>query len=208
MSAAFFYPIFRKLRVFCRVVSQNFRPKGSSSMKLNQTLPLALVGAALTTSFAASGANQPVASFARIEGVAVVSKGAQYVKASEGMPLAEGDRLMVMEGGKAIIAFADGCQREVADNELLTIGAKSTCASDAVGAYKVQEDTAVSQNSLMAGGGLQNAALGGVVTGAGVSGGAIAAGVLGAIVIAGAADDDTSGDSKAQYAPLGPSPSP
>ncbi len=104
---------------------------------------IALAASALAASFAATAA-EPIGSFARIDGVAVVSKGAQYVKAFEGMPLSEGDRLMVMEGGKAVLGFADGCQHKLQDNELLTIGALSPCASNTAGAYKIEDYSAVS----------------------------------------------------------------
>ena len=105
-----------------------------------------LFGVCLTAAFATASAAEPVGTLSRIEGATVVSQGAQYVKAREGMKLREGDRLMAMEGGNAVISFADGCQYTLTDNELLTLGPTSPCASDAVGSHKVDPYAAVSQD--------------------------------------------------------------
>lgn len=97
-------------------------------------LPIALgaVALAIGPSLFAQAA-EPVGTLARITGTAVVSQGAQYAVGYEGMALQEGDRLFVLEGGSALVAFADGCQYRVQDNELLIVPAVSTCsATDAV----------------------------------------------------------------------------
>ena len=152
----------------------------------------AIASAGLALGLATANAAEPVGSFARIEGVAVVSKGAQYVKAQEGMPLNEGDRLMVMEGGKAVLSFKDGCSYEVADNEILTIGATSTCASNAVGSYKVDPHSAVAQNPNAASQGYQLAAVGGGA-GAGADLSWVPLAAVGVVAVAGIASD-TGGD--------------
>lgn len=130
---------------------------GKMSVK---TVLVAAVG--MTASVTCVGATESVGSLARIEGSAVVSQGAQYVKAHEGMPLNTGDRLMVMDGGKAILSFKDGCQYTLGDNEVLTIGTTSACAAQGAGSYKVDPRTAVSsgKDSLA----LQPAAMGAVTT--------------------------------------------
>ena len=149
---------------------------------------LALAAAALSASFVAVGAAQPVASFARIEGVAVVSKGSQYIKAQEGTALMEGDRLMVMEGGKAIISFKDGCQHELTDNEILTIGGKSTCASEGAGSYKIQP--------------AQSAAIGGGAAAANAGAAlAVAGAVATAVVVSVATEEDDPEDKLDQLSP-------
>lgn len=145
-------------------------------MKKTRLVQTALAVSVLSGSFAAIAA-EPLGSFVRIDGVAVVSKGAQYVKAFEGMPLSEGDRLMVMEGGKAVLKFADGCQHKLQDNELLTIAALSPCASNTAGTYKVDSYSAVSGSESAA---LQQAQTFGAGAGAAGSGGAGAAGAAGA----------------------------
>jgi hypothetical protein len=101
----------------------------------------------LTVMSTPSNAAEPIATFSRIDGFAVVSQGAQYIKAHEGMPLSEGDRLMMLEGGTATIVFKDGCQYQIADDELLSIGATSTCASKGAGSLKIDPTTAISQNA-------------------------------------------------------------
>lgn len=103
-------------------------------------------GACLTAAFATASASEPAGTLSQADGFTVVSKGAKYVEAHEGMALKEGDRIMVMEGGSAVITFADGCQYTLSENELLTIGATSTCASNATGSYKIDPYSAVSQD--------------------------------------------------------------
>jgi hypothetical protein len=67
----------------------------------------------------------------------VASQDAKYVPAREGMTLKEGDRLMVLEGGSAILAFADGCQYELGEMAMVAVQGISTCAANGVGVYKV-----------------------------------------------------------------------
>ena len=116
-------------------------------MHVLKTTSGVLLGASLTLGVAAASAAEPVGSLSRIEGFAFVSQGAQYVAAREGMALKEGDRLMVMDGGNAIISFVDGCRYTLEDNEVLSLGATSTCAADSDGAYKIEPYTTVSQAS-------------------------------------------------------------
>lgn len=98
-------------------------------------------GMAATLCFAAEPG--PVGKIVRTEGWAVVTQGAQYVRASEGMPLREGDRLIALEDSAVTIHFADGCELTLSENELLTVGPVSTCASDAVGQYRVDPKSGV-----------------------------------------------------------------
>ena len=125
-----------------------------------KTLGTCAIGASLTVSFGLANAADEVGTLSRIDGTAVVSQGAQYVEGREGMNLKEGDRLIVMEGGSAIIKFTDGCQYNLSDNELLTLGPTSTCASGEAGAYKIDPYTAVSQDPSAAAAGYQVAAVG------------------------------------------------
>jgi hypothetical protein len=98
---------------------------------------------ALTLPLGAASAAEYDATLSRLEGVGVVSQGAQYVPAHEGMALREGDRFMVLEGGNAVVTFADGCRYPLADNEVLTVGATNTCAAGTAGSYKVAPYSAV-----------------------------------------------------------------
>ncbi len=176
-------------------------------MNTKKMFAAALTAVGMTASLTCVSATEPVGSFARIEGSAVVSQGAQYVKAYEGMPLNAGDRLMVMDGGKAILSFKDGCQYTLGDNELLTIGATSACASRGAGSYKVDPRSAVSQGAAKTPVTLQPAAVGGGVGGAlggmGTAGGAVVAGAVGVVAVAGAtaSTGSDSNDNKAQPSP-------
>jgi hypothetical protein len=157
-------------------------------------------GACLTAAFATAGAAESAATLVQTDGMAIVSDGAQYVAAHEGMRLSEGDRLMVMEGGSAVIRFADGCQYTLADDEFFTIGSESACASTTVGSHKVDPYSAMSQDSGAAGVAYQQASTG-------VSGGGAAAEEVGslawvvpaagaAVLIAAVASDTGSNNNK------------
>ena len=177
-------------------------------MHFIKTTSRALLGASLTLGLAAASAAEPVGSLSRIEGFAFVSQGAQYVAAKEGMALKEGDRLMVMDGGNAIISFVDGCRYTLQDNEVLSLGATSTCAADTDGSYTIEPYTTVSQASPGASDSvrLAKAQVGGDTTPAWVA--PTAAGLaIGGLVIAGATQDsDNDGDLRRAISRLPPSP--
>ena len=116
-------------------------------------------GVCLTAALSVASAAEPAATLSRIDGVAVVSQGAEYNKGHEGMKLSEGDRLLVLDGGKAVISFADGCQYTLADTEVLTLGASSTCASNAAGVYKIDPYSTVATDATVAGQSFNLAAL-------------------------------------------------
>lgn len=92
-------------------------------MKTTATLSL------LTAFFAASAfAVEPVASLDGIQGTVLVNQGEKFVTADPGMSLASGDRILVMVGGQANLAFADGCGLPLQSGSLTTVPAASTCA--------------------------------------------------------------------------------
>ena len=167
-----------------------------------------LLGASLTVGLTVASAAEPVGSLARIEGFAFVSQGAQYVAAKEGMALKEGDRLMVMDGGNAIISFVDGCSYTLGDNEVLSLGATSTCAADTDGSYKIEPYTTVSQGPASTSDSvrLAKAQVGGGTPPAWVLP-TVAAVTIGGLVIAGATQDsDNDGDVRRAISRLPPSP--
>ncbi len=84
-----------------------------------------------------------VATLARVDGTAIVSQGAGYVQGSEGMPLRDGDRLMVLDGGGAVVDFKDGCRYDVRDQELLSLTTVSTCASGTGGSYRIESGSGI-----------------------------------------------------------------
>jgi|GEM_PF-3977577 len=118
-------------------------------MRSEPRLVTMLVSAALAVGSAAqAAAAEPVGTLARVSGTAVVNQGAQYVVGREGMALREGDRLLALEGGSALVKFADGCEYRLEDDELLVVPAVSTCvARDAVatGSHRVPSYNAVAE---------------------------------------------------------------
>ena len=76
----------------------------------------------------ATAADETAATLVRIEGEAVVSKGAQYVGGTEGMALKVGERVMALAASTATIQFNDGCRYVLEANQLLTVDAMSPCA--------------------------------------------------------------------------------
>jgi hypothetical protein len=70
---------------------------------------------------------QPAATIAFKSGTVLVNQGKQFVTAQSGQLLTAGDRIMIMEGGKASIRYADGCMQELASGSLIAISKTSTC---------------------------------------------------------------------------------
>jgi hypothetical protein len=117
-----------------------------------------IIGAGVAVSLGVAAAVEPVGEVARLEGLVVVSQGAKYVTATEGMALRAGDRLMALESGSVTVRFVDGCLLNLADNTLFTVGPVSSCASEAVGSYGVNPNSGVA-NAPNAKGYLRHAAL-------------------------------------------------
>jgi hypothetical protein len=89
----------------------------------------AFVAASLlaTSAFAAEPAAQSVATLSGQEGTVLVNQGEQFITAADAQALQAGDRVMVMEGGSAILVFNDGCELVLGSGSLATIPAESTC---------------------------------------------------------------------------------
>jgi hypothetical protein len=76
-------------------------------------------------SFAASS----VATINVSNGSVLVNQGKHFVTAQPGQILAAGDRVMVMEGGNAVVKYADGCVQTLGSGSLAVVAAQSVCAS-------------------------------------------------------------------------------
>ena len=157
-----------------------------NTMKPHRIVAAGILATGLTVAFGQAAASEPVATITQIDGIALVSQGSDYVTATSGMSLREGDRLMAMEGGNATITYANGCVHSLADNTITTIGSAESCANGSLASSQVGPYVA------QAAGG-NNAAIGAAI-----------AGVVGVIVVAGAIGDDDN-DTRIQ---LPPPPSP
>jgi len=93
-------------------------------MNMTKTIKTVLGAIALAATGTASASDAVLTS---ISGVALVSQGESYLTAHEQAPLATGDRVMVMEGGSAVITYADGCAYTLNDAKVLSIGSQSPC---------------------------------------------------------------------------------
>jgi hypothetical protein len=76
-----------------------------------------------TSAFAADS----VATLNGQQGTVLVNQGEEFVTAAEAQALVAGDRVMVMEGGSALVTFADGCVLALESGSLLDVPAESTC---------------------------------------------------------------------------------
>ena len=153
-------------------------------MKPNRIVAAGILAAGLTVAFGQAAASEPVATITHIDGIALVGQGSDYVTATSGMSLREGDRLMAMEGGSATITYTNGCVHNLADNTIATVGSAESCAngslaSTQVGPYVAQ---AVAPATM----------------------GLVVAGVAGAVII-GSQIGDSDNDTRIQ---LPPTPSP
>ncbi len=117
-------------------------------MKIRNQISMAVLSGLGFIGMAVAADQAQVATLVRIDGAAIASQDAKYVPAREGMTLKEGDRLMVLEGGSAILAFADGCQYELGEMAMLAVQGISTCAAKGVGVYKVDPKSGVADGAV------------------------------------------------------------
>ena len=60
-------------------------------------------------------------------GSVLVNQGKQFITAQPSQILAAGDRVMVMEGGNAVVKYADGCIQTLSSGSLAVIAQQSVC---------------------------------------------------------------------------------
>lgn len=148
-------------------------------MYKKQSLSLA-VALCLSTGLGQALAAESFAQIKSLKGDAMVTQGERFVTAHEGMALQQLDRVVVLEQGGATIEFTDGCQYQLKEMELLTVGSASTCKAGGK-EYQVVKKTATSQIQPVSG------AAGGSGAGAGAGAGAGVGAGVGSGVGAGAA---------------------
>lgn len=88
-----------------------------------------LVAALALVAAPAFAADAPVATLSGQQGTVLVNQGEVFVTAVDGQALNPGDRVLVMAGGEATLAFTDGCQLPLAGGSLLEVPAVSTWPS-------------------------------------------------------------------------------
>ncbi len=77
----------------------------------------------------ALAADEPaVATLGAQEGTILVNSGEVFETAADNQALKAGDRVMVMEGGKVNLVFADGCPLVLESGSLFLVPEVSTCA--------------------------------------------------------------------------------
>jgi hypothetical protein len=86
-----------------------------------------ILAAAAIGSMVCAGAAS-AASVKSLEGSMFVSQGASYNPTSVGATLLPGDRVMVSNNSKGVIAFSDGCQFELVPGKVLLVHKSSPCA--------------------------------------------------------------------------------
>lgn len=116
-------------------------------MKIKNTALVTVLSGLGFVGLASAAEPVPSATISRVEGNAIASQEARYLPAREGMVLKEGDRLMVLEGGTAVISYADGCQYTLKEMGVLVVQKMSTCALNGAGVYNYDPRTAVASGN-------------------------------------------------------------
>ena len=99
--------------------------------------------AGLTFGLGQACAAEALGLLGEVRGLTIISQGPRYVAGREGMPLRAGDRLLALEGGEALLWFADTCQYRLGDDLILDVGTQSPCALGQGGEYRPELRDAV-----------------------------------------------------------------
>ncbi len=75
-------------------------------------------------------ASSPTAVVTTADGSVLVNHGKQFVTVEPKHILAVGDRVMVMEGGNAVLTYSDGCVQTLNSGSLALIDVQSSCAAE------------------------------------------------------------------------------
>ncbi|MCX5480760.1 hypothetical protein OSH08_17305 [Kaistia geumhonensis] len=111
------------------------------------------------------------ATLSDVSGSVLVDSGQGFKKVSATSDVPVGSRVMVTRGGKAMLAYADGCEKSLAANSITTVVDSGACAQS-------------SQVAAQSGGGLG-------LTPTMVIGGGVVIGGAAAIIIGASQDNDT-----------------
>jgi hypothetical protein len=97
---------------------------------MKKFMALAVAGA-LCVAGQASAKDVAAAQLANVNGSVMIQQGGKMVAATNASALRAGDRVVAMKGAKASVKFADGCVVQLSASNMVTVGAKSPCASGA-----------------------------------------------------------------------------
>jgi hypothetical protein len=78
--------------------------------------------------FAQNGTGEVVAKLRNIDGVVLIRSGSESIPAVEGQSLQKDQSVLATAGSKAVIAYLDGCDVDVAEEELYKVSGSSPCA--------------------------------------------------------------------------------
>ena len=97
-----------------------------------KALPTLLAAALFAaSSVSASEATTPEAMLTGVEGTVLVNQGERFVNVHEATALKAGDRVLLMSGASAGLAWADGCEMPLVAESMLSISAQSPCVGQA-----------------------------------------------------------------------------
>ena len=119
---------------------------------MKSTAKLLSLAAATLVASPLAGAETQGTVLAGLQAPVMVNQGDAYRAATEGMALTAGDRVMVMQGGTARIAYPNGCVMDVGANEMVRIDTGEACATSASTAGTYQQAGAGGGGAAGAGG--------------------------------------------------------
>lgn len=73
-------------------------------------------------------ASGSIASISQPEGMVLVNQGKYYLAARPGQKLNVGDRIMTMDGARALVVFNDGCTQQLNPNNKLVLKSVADCS--------------------------------------------------------------------------------
>lgn len=95
-------------------------------------LASALIALGLLTAgtpvFAQNGSGEVVATLRNVEGVVLIRSGTESIPAVEGQSLTKGQNVLATAGSKALVAYIDGCDVDLSEDELYKVSSSSPCA--------------------------------------------------------------------------------
>jgi hypothetical protein len=105
---------------------------------MKHSYSLAVLAAGMCFAAGSAVAGETLATLSKVQSPVMVNQGDAYVPARDGMKLGNGDQLLVMQGGAALVNYATGCELRLGGNEVLRIAATDACSAPSVAAVNAQ----------------------------------------------------------------------